>query len=76
MKLPWLNMMQSADEYLQHAYEIPNELPDLPLPDEVFVSKWQEAQGRDVPGFWAGELSLAVSSLAWQEIDALKISFY
>ena len=43
MSLSWLIQAQSADEYLQHAYEIPEDLPLIPLPDESFVSKWQEA---------------------------------
>ena len=49
MDMSWLKQTQSADEYLQHAYEIPAELPVLPLTDEPFAARWREVQGREVP---------------------------
>lgn len=77
MKLdaPWLMPPQSADEYLQHFYEIPEDLPPLPLPDEPFVSKWQEAKGREVPDFLADRLRLPAFDFVWRETAALGISF-
>lgn len=45
MDMSWLKQTQSADEYLQHAYEIPAELPVLPLTDEPFAARWREVQG-------------------------------
>ena len=75
MDISWLTHMQSADEYLQHAYEIPEDLPPLPMPDELFVSKWQEAKGREVPNFLADRLGLPAVDIAWREKNALEISF-
>lgn len=75
MRLPVVSVLQSADEYLQHAYGIPRHLPALPLPDEPFLSKWQEAKGSTVPDFLASGLGLSAASFAWRQTDDLKISF-
>lgn len=75
MDLSWLMQAQSADEYLQHAYEIPEDLPLIPLPDESFVSKWQEAKGGEVLDFLVDEFGLTAFDFVWREIDSLEISF-
>lgn len=71
----WLKKEQSAVEYLQHFYEIPAELPDLPLQDEAFVAEWQEAEGRDVLDFLADGLGLPVSGFCFEDEERLGISF-
>ena len=71
----WLAHCQTAAEYLQHVYRIPENLPDLPLPDEAFVSEWQEASGRDVLVFLAGGLNLPVFAFRWEAEDELELSF-
>lgn len=75
MDMSWLKQTQSADEYLQHAYEIPAELPVLPLTDEPFAARWREVQGREVPDFFTEELKLAACDFVWQEKKSLSISF-
>lgn len=75
MDMSWLKQTQSADEYLQHAYEIPAELPVLPLTDEPFAARWREVQGREVPDFLTEELKLAACDFVWQEKKSLSISF-
>ncbi|MBE6101164.1 MAG: hypothetical protein E7200_03540 [Selenomonas ruminantium] len=75
MDVSLLVQPQSAAEYLQHAYEIPQELPQLPLPDEPFVTQWQEAVGKDVLDFMAEDFSLPVADFSWEQEDSLRISF-
>lgn len=75
MDMSWLKQKQSADEYLQHAYEIPAELPALPMADEPFVASWQEAKGREVLVFLTDKLKLAAYDFVWQEVESLSISF-
>ena len=50
----------SADEYLKRRYEIPADLPDLPLADEPFVKAWRAASGRQTLDFLAEAFSLPV----------------
>ena len=73
--LPWLGKEQAAAEYLQHCYEVPKERPRLPLEDEAFVSRWQEAEGRGVLDFLSEELGLPVFAFPWEDEDGLRISF-
>ena len=75
MDVTWLKPPQSADEYLRHAYEIPEDLSPIPMPDEPFVSKWQEAKGREVPDFLADRLGLPAFDFVWRKLDVLEISF-
>ncbi len=70
-----LAQRQTAEEYLQHAYEIPEEVPFLPMPDEAFVSKWQEAAGRTVLDFLIDGLSLPALDFSWEDEEGLGISF-
>ena len=55
LDLSLLVQLQSAAEYLQHCYEIPQTLPQLPLPDESFVTQWQEARGKAVLDFMSDD---------------------
>ena len=71
----YTHILQSADEYLAHAYEIPKELPPLPLPDEAFASKWREARGRTVLDFLTDALKLPAYDFMWREMDNLSIFF-
>ena len=71
----WQARRQTAAEYLQHAYHIPEKTPSLPLADEAFVSKWQEASGRGVLDFLADGLSLPVFAFSWRDAEGLGISF-
>lgn len=66
---------QTAAEYLQHAYKIPEIFPALPLPDEAFAAKWQEEAGGDVLTFLADKLSLPAFAFNWENEAALEISF-
>lgn len=65
----------TADEYLRHHYEIPAELPLMPLPDEPFTALWQEAEGRGVLDFLADGLGLPAFEFRWQQERSLGISF-
>ena len=67
--------LQSAAEYLARAYEIPASLPRLPLPDESFAGRWQEARGREAADFLADELKLPAYDFVWRERESLGISF-
>ena len=69
-----MHVLQSAAEYLAHAYEIPAVLPPLPLPDEVFASRWQEARGRAVTDFLTDGLKLPAYDFVWQHIESLSLS--
>ena len=73
--LPWLGNGQTAAEYLQHHYEVPEERPMMPLADEAFVSRWQEAEGGGVLEFLSEELGLPVFSFPWEAEDDLRICF-
>ena len=66
---------QTASEYLQHFYEVPEERPELPLADEAFVSQWQEAEGHGVLAFLAEDMGLPVFAFAWEAEEELRISF-
>ncbi|MBO6293189.1 MAG: hypothetical protein J6N51_13195 [Selenomonas sp.] len=66
---------QTASEYLQHFYEVPEERPELPLADEAFVSQWQEAEGQGVLAFLAEDMGLPVFAFAWEAEEELRISF-
>lgn len=68
MDISCLTHMQSADEYLQHTYEIPEELPPIPMPDEPFASKWQEAKGRKVLDFLTDALGLPAVDIVWRNV--------
>ena len=67
--------MEKAEEYLSHAYEIPQEWPSLPLPDESFVSLWQAGDGRGALDFLADERKLPVYRWTWENIEAISVSF-
>ena len=73
--MPWVERLQSADEYLRHAYEIPAEWPSLPLSDEPFARMWQEKTGGAVLDFLADCLGLPAFGFHWQQKSALGISF-
>ncbi len=62
-------------KFLNHYYDIPKELPKLPLNDELFVSRWQKADGKDVLRFFTDVLGLAFSDFKWENMEALSISF-
>ena len=66
---------QTAEEYLSHAYDIPQGWPDLPLPDESFVSLWQAGAGRGALDFLADERKLPVYRWSWENVEAISVSF-
>ena len=70
-----MRSLQSAAEYLAHAYKIPRDLPPLPLPDEDFVGNWQKARSREVPDFLTDGLKLPAYDFVWRDIESLSISF-
>lgn len=47
----------------------------MPMPDEAFVSKWQEAAGRTVLDFLIDGLSLPALDFSWEDEEGLGISF-
>lgn len=70
-----MRSLQSAAEYLGHAYAIPANLPPIPLPDEAFASRWQETRGREVKDFLTDRLKLPAYDFMWWETESLSISF-
>ncbi len=67
--------LQTAEEYLSHAYDIPRVWPSLPMPDEPFVTSWREGSGREVLDFLADEKVLPVHRRTWENREAISISF-
>lgn len=68
----------SAAEYLQYFYEIPDDLPELPLADEPFAAVWTrpdggELRGLDVLAYLANELGLPADDFPWENVDALRL---
>lgn len=61
--------------FLKHCYDIPKYLPKLPLNDEAYVGKWQEAEGKEVLRFLTDDLGLPAFSFKWESKDDLSISF-
>lgn len=61
--------------FLKHCYDIPKYLPKLPLNDEAYVGKWQEAEGNEVLRFLIDDLGLPAFSFKWENKDDLSISF-
>ncbi len=66
---------QSASEYLEHQYEIPEIIETLPLADEAFVSFWQAVDGRDALDFLTDEMKLPAYRWPWGNPEAISISF-
>lgn len=71
----WAVDGQSSAVYLKHRYEIPKEMPRLPLADEPFVAAWEETVGQGVLDFLSDRFGLPVADFSWQNTDSLKISF-
>ena len=69
------NRVLSASEYLQHRYETPANIPELPLSDEAFAAVWRQASGAEVLDFLAEAFRLPTADFQWENRDALKISF-
>lgn len=65
----------SAGEYLSLRYEIPANLPELPLSDENYVELWQEKNGGAVLDFLAVNFSLPVNDFSWENAAAMSIYF-
>ena len=65
----------TAEEYLSHAYTLPEKWPQLPLPEEPFVWLWQECSGKETLDFLAEKFKLPVFDWHWDRADALSISF-
>ncbi len=65
----------SAEEYLKRRYELPEQMPELPLTDEPFVSLWVKKEGQVVLDFLSEEFELPASGFQWENIAALKITF-
>ena len=67
--------METAEEYLSHAYDIPQDWPSLPLPDEPFISCWQESSGRDALDVLTDEIKLPAYRWTWECQEAISVSF-
>ena len=61
--------------YLKHCYDVPNELPKLPLDDEPYVAMWQKAEGKYVLDYLKEAFGLPVFNYQWENKDDLSISF-
>lgn len=61
--------------YLKHCYDVPNELPKLPLDDEPYVAMWQKAEGKYVLDCLKEAFGLPVFNYQWENKDDLSISF-
>ena len=66
----WAVDGQSAAGYLKHRYEIPKEMPRLPLADEPFVAEWEETVGHGVLDFLSDRFGLPVADFSWKNITA------
>lgn len=66
---------QTAAQYLQHVYKIPEVFPCLPLPDEAFLTKWQTGSGREVLKFLADGLNLPAFAFHWTAEAELQLDF-
>ncbi len=66
---------ESAADYLRHRYEIPEDLPQLPLEDEPFTAVWQETSGKAVLDFLANEFDLPAFDFDWERTGSLRITF-
>lgn len=65
----------TAQEYLQHKYILPEELPDLPLSDEEFLNQWEEAEGADVLKLLHENFDIDSNNYKWKDESKLKITF-
>jgi len=71
-----MNLQEEAYiNYLKHCYDVPNELPKLPLDDEPYVAMWQKAEGKDVLDCLKEAFGLPVFNYQWENKDDLSISF-
>ena len=66
---------QSASEYLEHHYEIPENIGSLLLADEPFVSLWREGSGREALDVLADEMKLPAYRWSWDNMGAISVSF-
>lgn len=67
----------SAEEYLAHHYKfgLSEKFPEMPLPDEEFVSRWAEKNNSEVLSFLSYEFGLPSEKFNWNNVSALKIEF-
>ena len=71
-----MNLQEEAYiNYLKHCYDVPNELPKLPLDDEPYVAMWQKAEGKYVLDCLKETFGLPVFNYQWENKDDLSISF-
>jgi len=71
-----MNLQEEAYiNYLKHCYDVPNELPKLPLEDEPYVAMWQKADGKYVLDFLKEAFGLPVFNYQWENKEDLRISF-
>ena len=68
-----INKYLTAEEYLQHKYDIPENFHTLA--DESFLNSWKEAKGRETIEFLSSALHLPTMNFTWENIDAIRISF-
>ena len=68
-------MAETAEEYLSHAYDFPQDWPSLPLSDEPFVSLWQECSGQEALDFLTDEKKLPTYHWKWENMAAISITF-
>lgn len=71
-----MNLQEEAYiNYLKHCYDVPSELPKLPLEDEPYVAMWQKADGKYVLDFLKEAFGLPVFNYQWENMEELCISF-
>jgi len=71
-----MNLQEEAYiNYLKHCYDVPNELPKLPLDYEPYVAMWQKAEGKYVLDCLKEAFGLPVFNYQWENKDDLSISF-
>ena len=71
-----MNLQEEAYiNYLKHCYDVPSELPKLPLEDEPYVAMWQKADGKYVLDFLKEAFGLPVFNYQWENKEDLRISF-
>ncbi|WP_276840098.1 hypothetical protein [Anaerovibrio lipolyticus] len=71
-----MNLQEEAYiNYLKHCYDVPNELPKLPLDDEPYVAMWQKTEGKYVLDCLKEAFGLPIFNYQWENKDDLSISF-
>jgi len=65
----------SLEEYLEHRYQRPGEMLDLPMADEAFVVEWTKGAELSVQELLQQVLELSWDNFVWQRPEVMELSF-